>query len=161
MADFDQFLQLKNQPIIAAENFGREENLPPMLTPTMSINMDGQLKLAHNLVDVVDGANRKIRPTLLLHSVDKPEKSYAQVHFFARTKEGVKFHQIVYLKNKPEEIIYLLDILNSVNDKVFINRPFKNFLWKINSSTYSLSILFLFESRWVGTIKIIGTSLLS
>ena len=35
-ADFKQFMQLKNQLVIAAENFGREEQLSRVLIPTMS-----------------------------------------------------------------------------------------------------------------------------
>ena len=30
-ADFNQFLRLRNQLVFAAENFGREENLSPVL----------------------------------------------------------------------------------------------------------------------------------
>ena len=35
--------------------------------------MDEQLKLAHKVVDLVDGTNRKICLTLLRYSVDKPD----------------------------------------------------------------------------------------
>ena len=61
-ADFNQFIQLR---IIAAENFAREENLSPVLIPTMSKELDEQLKLAHKVVDVVELSNRKICLTLL------------------------------------------------------------------------------------------------
>ena len=64
-ADFNQFMRLRNQLVNAAENFTREENLTPVLIPTMSKDMDEQFKLAHNLIDVVDRANRKICMTLL------------------------------------------------------------------------------------------------
>ena len=76
-ADFYQLMRLRNPLVHAAENFAREEILTPMLTPTMSKDMDEQLKLAHNVVDVVDRANRKICVTLLRCNVDKPESSYA------------------------------------------------------------------------------------
>ena len=78
-ADFNQFLRLRNQLVNAAENFAREENLTPVLIPTISRDMDEQLKLAHKVVDVVDRTNRKICVTLLRYNVDKPESSYAQV----------------------------------------------------------------------------------
>ena len=74
-ADFNQFMRLRNQLVNAAENFAREENLTPVLIPTMSRYMDEQLKLAHKVVDVVDRANRKICVTLLRYNVDKPESS--------------------------------------------------------------------------------------
>ena len=78
-ADFNQFMRLRNQLVNATENFAREEYFTPVLIPTMSKDMDEQLKLADKVVDVVDRANRKICVTLLRHSVDKPESSYAQV----------------------------------------------------------------------------------
>ena len=93
--DFNQFMCLKNQLVIATENFGREENLSPELIPTMSKDMDEQLKLAHKAVDVMNRPNRKICVTLLRYSVDKPESSYAQVRLFARKTEDGKFQQIV------------------------------------------------------------------
>ena len=53
-ADFNQFMQLRNQLVNAAENVAKEGSLTPMLIPTMSKDKDGQLKLAHKVVDVVD-----------------------------------------------------------------------------------------------------------
>ena len=85
-ADFNHFMRLRNQPVNAAENFAREENLTPVLIPTLSRDMDEQLKLAHKVVDVVDRTNRKVCVTLLRYNVDKPESSYAQVRLFARKK---------------------------------------------------------------------------
>ena len=83
-ADLNQFMRLGNQLVNATENFAREENLTPVLIPTMSKDMDEQLELAHKVVDVVDRANRTTCVTLLRYNVDKPESSYAQVGFFAR-----------------------------------------------------------------------------
>ena len=102
--------------------------MTPVLTPTMSKDKDEQLKLAHKVVDVVDRANRKICVTLLLCNVIKPEKSYAQVQLFARKKEDEKFQQIVYVKYKLKEFVYLLDVMNFVYDKVITNQPICNFL---------------------------------
>ena len=105
-ADFNQFMRLRNQLVNAAETFAREENLTPVPIPTSSKDMDEQLKLAHNVVDVVDRANRKICVTLLRYNVFKPESSYAQVRFFARKKEDEKFQQVVYVNYKLEQFIY-------------------------------------------------------
>ena len=74
-AVFNQFLQLKNQLVNAAENFAREESLTPVMIPTMSKDIDEQLKLAQKVVDVVDRANRKIFVTLLRYNEDKTESS--------------------------------------------------------------------------------------
>ena len=127
-ADFNQFLRMRNQLVIAAGNFAREENLTPVLITTMSRDMDEQLKLAHKVVVVVDRANRKICVTLLRYKVDKPESSYAQVRLFAMKKRDEKFQQVVYVKYKLEEFIYLLDEMNSVYDKVITNKPICNVL---------------------------------
>ena len=70
-ADFNQFMRLRNQLVIAEENFAREESLSPVLIPTMSKDMDEQLKLAHKVVDVVNRADRKSCVTLLRYNVDK------------------------------------------------------------------------------------------
>ena len=123
-ADFNQFMRLRNQLVNAAEYFAREENLTPVLIPTMPRHMDEQLKLAHKVVDVVDRTNRKICVTLLRYNVDKPKSSYAQVRLFARKKEDEKFQQVVYVNYKLEEFIYLLDVMNAVYDKVITNQPF-------------------------------------
>ena len=127
-ADFNQFMRLRNQLVNAAENFARGENLTPVLIPTVSKVIDEQLKLAHKVVDVVVRANRNICLTLLRHNVDKPESSYAQVRLFARKKEDEKFQQVVYVNYIFEEFIYLLDVMNSVYDKVITNQPICNVL---------------------------------
>ena len=56
--DFNQFMRLRNQLVHAAETFAREENLTTVLIPTMSKDMDEQLKLTYKVVDVVDRANK-------------------------------------------------------------------------------------------------------
>ena len=122
-ADFNQFMRLRNQLVNAAENFAREEMSIPVLILTMSRDMDEQLKLAHKVVDLVDRANRKICVTMLRYNVDKPESSYAQVRLFARKKEDEKVQQVVIVNYKLDDFIYLLDVMNSVYDKVITNQP--------------------------------------
>ena len=89
----------------------------------MSKDLDDQVKLANKVADVVHRAKRKFCETLLLHSVDKPQSSYAQFRFFARKKEDENFQQLIYVKYKLEEFIYLLDVMNSVYDNVIANKP--------------------------------------
>ena len=60
--------------------------------------------------------------------MDKPESSYAQLHFSARKKEDEKFQQVVYVNYKREEINCSLDVMNSVYDKVITNQPICNVL---------------------------------
>ena len=127
-ADFNQFMRLRNQLVNAAKIFAREENLTPVLIPTISRDMDEQLKLAHKVVDVVERTNRKICVTLLRYNIDKLESSFAQVRLFARKKKDEKFQQIVYVNYKFEEVIYLLVVMNSVYEKVITNQPICNVL---------------------------------
>ena len=121
-ANFNQFMRLRSQLLIAAENFAREKHLSPVLIPAISKDINEQLKLAHNLVDVVDRANRKVCVTLLRYGVDKPESSYAQVRLFARKTKDEKFQRSVYVNYKLEEFIYPLDEMISVHDKIFTNQ---------------------------------------
>ena len=112
--DFKRFMQLRNQPAVAAGNFWGEENMSLVLIPTVSQDMKGQLKLARKVIHVVDWANRKIWVTLLRYNVNKPEKSFAQFRFFPKKKEDEKFQQIVHVNSKFEEKIYLPDVMKSV-----------------------------------------------
>ena len=97
-SNFNQLMRLRNQLVLAAENFGREENLSIVLTPTRSKYMDEQLKPAHKVIVVVDRANRAICETLLRLNVEKPESSYAPVRKIAKKKEDEKFQQTVYVE---------------------------------------------------------------
>ena len=115
-----------NQLVIAAENLTREEKLTPVLILATSKDMDEQLKLAHKVVDVVNRRNRKICVSLLRYNVDKLEGFYGQVQLFARKKEDKNFQQVVFVKYKLEEFIYLFDVMNSVYDEDKTNQPISN-----------------------------------
>ena len=64
-ADSNQFIRQRNQLVVAADNFLREENLSPVLQSTLCKDMEEQLKLVHKVIDVVDRPKRKICVTLL------------------------------------------------------------------------------------------------
>ena len=57
-----------------------------------------------------------------------PETSYAEVRLFGRKNEEEKIQQIVYVNFRLDEFIYLLDVMNSVYDKVIANQPICNVL---------------------------------
>ena len=122
-ADFNQFIRQRNQLVLAADNFLREQNLSPVLQSTMKKDMEEQLKLVHKAIDVVDRPNRRICVTLLRYKADNPETSYAQVRLFGRKKEEEKLQQIVYVNNKLDDFVYLLNVMSSVYDKVIANQP--------------------------------------
>ena len=86
------------------------------------------MKLVHKVIDAVDRPNRRLCVTLLRYKVDNPSSSYAQVRLFGRKKEEEKFQQLVYVNYKLDEFIYLLDVMNSVYDKVIANQPICNIL---------------------------------
>ena len=92
-------MHLSNRVVLGVGNFVREKNLSPLVIPTLSKDMDEQLKLAHKLADLVDRANRKNCKTLLRYNMNKSVRSYAQVRSYARNKEYEKFQQSVYVKS--------------------------------------------------------------
>ena len=67
-ADFSQFKRQSNQPVVAADNFLREKNLSPVLQPTLSKDMEVQMKLVHKVFDVVDRPKIKICVTAAIES---------------------------------------------------------------------------------------------
>ena len=81
------------------------------------------MNLVHKVIDVADRSNRRICVTLLRYKVDNPETSYAQVCLFRRKREGEKIQPKVYVNQELDEFFYLLDVMNSVYDKVIANQP--------------------------------------
>ena len=94
-AGFNQFVRQRNQLVVAADIFLREENLSPVLQSSLCKDMEEQLKLVHKVIDVVDRSKRKLCVTLLRYKLGNPDTSYAQVRLFGRKTEEEKFQQIV------------------------------------------------------------------
>ena len=94
-----------------------------MQVKLLANDMEEQLKLTHKVVEVVDRPHRKICVTMLQYTVEKPETSYVQVQLFGRRKDDEKFNHFVYTDCKFDEFFYLLDVMNSVYDKVIANEP--------------------------------------
>ena len=74
-ADFNQFIRQRNQLVVAADTFLREENLSPVLQSTLCKDMEEQLKIVHKVIDVVDRSKRRICVTLLRYKVDNSDTS--------------------------------------------------------------------------------------
>ena len=127
-ADFNQFVRQRNQLVVAADNFLREETLSPVLQSTLCEDMEEQLKLVHKVIDIVDRPKRRICVTLLRYRANNSDTSYAQVPLFGRKTEEEKFQQTVYVNYRLDEFVYLLDVMNSVYDKVIANQPSCNVL---------------------------------
>ena len=99
-----------------------------MQVKLLAKDMEEQLKLRHKVVEVVDRPHRKICVTMLRYNVEKPGTSCVQVRLFGRRMDEEKFNQIVYVNYKLDEFIDLLDVMNSVYDKVLANEPVCNVL---------------------------------
>ena len=108
--------------------------------------MEEQLKLVHKVIDVVDCPKRRICVILLRYKADNTETSYAQFRLFGRKKEEEKFQQNVCVNYKLDDVIYLLDVLTSMYDKVNANQPICNVLYKVIATIYSNHLFFRFES---------------
>ena len=127
-ADFNQFIRQRDQLVVAANNFLREQKLSSVLQSTLYKDMEDQLKLVHKVIDVVDCPTRRTCVTLLRYRAENPETCYAQVRLFGRKKEEEKFQQSVYVNYKLDEFVYHLDVMNSVYNKVIANLPICNVL---------------------------------
>ena len=53
-ADFNQFIRLRNQLVVAVRDFSKEENLIPVHVKLLAKDMEVQLKHTHKIVEVVD-----------------------------------------------------------------------------------------------------------
>ena len=78
-ADFNQFIRLMYQVVVAVRDFSKEENLTPVQLKLLAQDMEEQLNFTLNVVEVVDRPHRKICLTVLRYNVEKPETAYVQV----------------------------------------------------------------------------------
>ena len=113
-ARFQSVFSTEESLVVAVRDFSKEENLPPVQVKLLAKDMGEQLNFTHKVVEVVDRPHRKICVNMLRYNVEKPEASYVQVRLFGRRKDEEKFNQIVYVNYKLDEVICLLDVMNSV-----------------------------------------------
>ena len=85
--EFNQFIRLSNQLIVAVRDISKDENLPPVQVKLLAKDMGVHIKLAYKVVEVVDRPHRGICVTLLRYNVEKPETSYAQVRLFGERRK--------------------------------------------------------------------------
>ena len=65
---------------------------------------------------------------MLRYKLDNPDTSDAQVRLSCGKTEAENFQQIEYVNYKLDEFVYLLDVMNSVYDKVIANQRICNVL---------------------------------
>ena len=99
-----------------------------MQVKLLAKDMEEHLKLTHKVIEVVDRSHRKICVATLRNNMEKPQTSYVQVRLFGKRKDEEKFNQIVFVKYKLDGFNDLLDVMNSVFDKVNANEPLCNVL---------------------------------
>ena len=68
-ADFNQFIRLSNQLVVAVTDFSKEENLPPVQVKLLSNDKEEQLRLSQKVVEVVDRPHKKICVTMLRYNL--------------------------------------------------------------------------------------------
>ena len=89
--DFNQFIRLRKQLVVAVRDFSKEENLAPAQVELLAKDMEEQLKRTHEVVEAAD------RVTMLRYTVEKPETSYVQVRLFGRREERGRKNQSNFL----------------------------------------------------------------
>lgn len=124
--DFKQLLLLRNQIVVAAVDFAKDEKLEPIVTAPLSRDLDEQLKHVQKAITIVDRSKRKIIATMKKYYVEKPESSYVQIRLFTRKTETEKFQQIVFVNYKLDEFLYLLDVINNVSEQALSNQSLCN-----------------------------------
>ena len=100
-------------------------------TEVLDVKEDVVLELLRKLLEnrysipetIYNRPHRKICVTMLRYNVEKPETSYVQVRLFGRKEDEEKVNQNVFVNCKLDILIFLLDITNSVYDKVIASEP--------------------------------------
>ena len=131
---------------IHQHNFDREQILSTIHLSTRSKDMDSQLKLAHRMGAEVDCPNRLISLTLTLlgYNADRPQSFYARVRSFRSEK----------VEKQTGWIYFLLVVMTSLYKRVIVNQSTCNVLQKLFATNQFWSFFFLFQSEWVGKLKI-------
>ena len=78
--------------------------------------------------------------------MDNPQTSYAQVRLFGGKKEEEKLQQIVYVNNKLNEFVYLLNVMNSCMIKYLLTNLVVMFHKKYLQQ-FTLIIYFFYSSQ--------------
>ena len=118
----NQFMRLRSQLALEAENFGREKNSSTVVITTMSKDLEEHFKLTHKVIDVMD---QKKRGDLCYSAAVQCGKAKEFICSSSKVcnEEGRDSSRIVYVNYKLDEFIFLLDVMNSVYDKVITIKP--------------------------------------
>ena len=64
--------------------------------------------------------------TMKKYCPNKPDTTYVQIRLFMRKNEAEKIEQLVFVKNKPDDFLFLLHVINSLSEKTLLNQSFCN-----------------------------------
>ena len=111
---------------MAIGDFSREENLRPILTSPLSKDLAEQLEQVQKAITNLQKPKRKVIATIKVYYIDKPDTTDVRIRLFMRKNETGKFQQLVFLNYKRDEILTLLDVVNSVSARVLLNQSLCN-----------------------------------
>ena len=124
--DFKQLLCLRNPIVQAVKEFFTDETLKEVVTSPPFKDLDEQLKNVQKAITTVDRPKRKIIASMKKYSMDKPERTYMRLRLFTRKSQHDKFQQLVFVNDKYDESLYLLDVITSISDQVLSNQSLCN-----------------------------------
>ena len=104
--DFNQFHWLRTQLVNGAENFAIQGNLSSVLKPTLSKDMDEQLKLVHKMLTQKTEQTRRFLWLCCGTMWPSQRNHKLNSNYFARNKEDDKFQQFFYMRKESEELIF-------------------------------------------------------
>ena len=127
--DFNLFMRLRIQQVNAAENFAWEENLNPVLIPTMSKGMVEQLKRSQGCWQSEPNKEKDLCDTAAVQC-GIAWKFICSSPNFCKLEGGREVSTSCLMNFKLEEFVGLLDLMNSVYDKFVTNQHIFNVLKK-------------------------------
>ena len=116
--DFNQFIRLTNQLVVAVRDFSKEENLPPVKVKLLAKAWSSTLNLHTICRNCWWTTQKDLCDYAALQSGEAGDAICSSAIDWKK-KGGRKTIQIVYVIYKPDEFISSLVVMYSVYDKIF------------------------------------------
>ena len=126
---FKKLLYLRNPIAQAVREFSTDETLKENVTSPLSKHLNKQLKLVQKAITVVNPHKRKTFATIKKYCMDKPESTYVQIRLFTRISEHDKFQQLLFVRYKYDEFLFLSDVYTSLSEQVLSNQSLGNIVF--------------------------------
>ena len=95
--DLKQLMRLRNQIVVAAADFAKDEKLEPIVTAPLSRDFDEQLEHVQKAITIVDRSKKKIIATMKKYYREKPESSDVQIRLFTKKMRQKNFNKLFLL----------------------------------------------------------------